>query len=135
MIDFSTKEKIKLSYLKDNFDCPVMLNHNGDKIECDFMGLKFDFTGNAFRQVNDEIAEKIYSEVLEEVKGKNIINAFSGAGVMSGLLAKSAGKVYGIELNGFAHQSAENLKQINSIDNLENICGYHKTCTKELFLM
>ncbi len=122
LIDFVTKEKVDKTLFCD-FDFPVVLNHDG-QTSTQFMKLKYDFKGDSFRQVNDTVAEKLYSEVLANVNGKTVINAYSGAGVLSGLLAQKAKKVYGIELNKYAHASAESLKIQNNISNLTNICGY-----------
>lgn len=124
VLDFTTKEGVGLSELKKVFSCKVMINHKGDSVLTEQFGLKYEFVGDTFRQVNDSIADKLYSDVLGAVSGKVVLNAYSGAGVLSGLLAKKAEKVYGIELNKNAHNSAETLKFINGIENLVNICGY-----------
>lgn len=122
MIDLVTKAKVDKSILS-SLDFPAVLNHNG-QVSTEFMNLKYDFKGDSFRQVNDEIAEKLYDEVIKNVKGKMVVNAYSGAGILSGLLSKSAKKVYGLELNKNAHASAESLKEKNMLANLQNICGY-----------
>ncbi len=124
MLDFITKEKASLGELKQYFDCKVMINHEGDSILTNQNGLGFEFGGDAFRQVNDMVAESLYEEVLEKTEGRVVLNAYSGAGVLSGLLAKKAKKVYGIELSKSAHYAAESLKALNHLDNLENICGF-----------
>jgi len=122
-VDFLTQNKKTSKKQFENFDLPHMINHNGE-IDTEFMGLKFKFKGDAFRQINDDIAEKLYIKVLSTLENKIVLNAYSGAGVLSGLIAKKAKHVYGIELNQNAHLSAESLKKINNIANLTNICGY-----------
>ena len=124
LLDFLTSQNAELGELKNFFSCRVMLNHRGENIITESLGLRYEFSGDSFRQVNDYIAEKIYNEVLEKVDGKVVLNAFSGAGVLSAMIAKKAQRVYGIELNQNAHNCAESLKFINNIDNLTNICGY-----------
>jgi len=123
LVDFLSKEKISDMKDFDSFE-HVFVNHNGKAVENEEFGLKYFFVGDMFRQINDDVACQLYEEVQRIAKGKNIINAFSGAGVLSGVLAKKANKVFGIELNKSATQSAEKLKQANGISNLTNICGY-----------
>lgn len=140
VVDFVTYEKVDKKILQQNFDFDFMLNHKGQTFRTKFMGLEYDFSGDAFRQVNDEIAEKLYSEVLSNLKGKRVANCYSGTGVLSGLLSKEAEHVYGIELNNCAHNGAESLKEINKIQNLTNICGYvekelHKIANKVDFVV
>lgn len=123
LVDFISKEKVQLTKLEKEFE-DVLLCHKGEGLWGEEFGLRYKFVGDMFRQVNDEVAKRLYYEVLEEAKGKNIINAFSGAGLLSGVLAQKAEKVHGIELNENAHKSAEELKKNNDINNLANICGY-----------
>lgn len=119
--DFLTKDNVsRQDFPFDN----LMINHKGDVIQYTCNGIDCFFEGDAFRQVNDEIASKIYDEVVNEVQGQIVANAYSGAGLLSSLLTKKAQKVYGIELNKNAHKSAEKLKKHNNLYNLENICGY-----------
>lgn len=81
------------------------------------------FLPNAFHQVNNEIGEKLYSEVLSNILGNKVINAYSGAGVLSGIIAKNGKTVYGIELGIAEHESAERLKEENKLGKLFNIKG------------
>ena len=92
-------------------------------------GLNYPVSIGSFEQVNPSVAEKIYKHVCAEISGKVVVNAYSGAGLLSGILAKSAKKVIGIELDKNAHQNAEELKGRNKIANLTNICG---DCAAEL---
>lgn len=100
--------------------------------EFEYCGLKCTANPVSFFQVNDEIATKLYQYVLNEVDGDFVVNAYSGAGVLSALLAKKAKNVFGIEIEQKAHLDAEKLKQTNKIFNLKNICG---DCTKHLPLV
>ncbi len=87
------------------------------------------FLPNAFHQVNNKVSEELYREVLSSVVGDIVINAYSGAGVLSGIIAKSGKTVYGIELGASEHQSAEKLKEENKLNKLFNIKG---DCAKVL---
>lgn len=75
----------------------------------------------AFSQVNDEIAEKLYSAILEKVGGKRVINAYSGQGLLTSKIAEKAKFVYGIELQKSAHEKANQI--CSKQKNVRNICG------------
>ena len=92
-------------------------------------GLVYSISIGSFEQVNPPIAEKIYEKVAAEVDGNIVVNAYSGAGLLSGILANRSKRVFGIEIDKNAHANAEGLKQKNKITNLENICG---DCSEEL---
>lgn len=85
--------------------------------------IKFEISLNSFMQVNTPIANAIYTQAQNLISGKMIVNAFSGAGLLSAYLAQTAKKVYGIEIVESSHINAENLKINNHIDNLTNILG------------
>ena len=121
-VDFITDSKDSFTP-PQNF-CNILLNHKGQTVPYRACGLNLEFNGDQFRQVNNEIAKALYDKVKTEVKNEKIINAYSGAGLLSALLAQKADQVYGIELNKSAHLSAEKLKLKNNITNLANICGY-----------
>ena len=66
----------------------------------------------------------IYSKIIETIgEQKNIIDAYSGAGLLSSILAKHCEKVYGVEIIKEATENANNLKIKNNLYNLENING------------
>ncbi|MCQ2556179.1 MAG: 23S rRNA (uracil-5-)-methyltransferase RumA, partial [Clostridia bacterium] len=52
-----------------------------------------------------------------------VVNGFSGAGLLSGMIAQGAKQVYGIEIEEKAHLNAEKLKKENNLTNLTNLCG------------
>lgn len=95
----------------------------GEEIELLENDLKYTFKIDAFRQVNDSVAEKMYQKVCDAVSGGVVLNAYSGAGLLSGLLCQKAIAVYGVELGKGENLSAESLKQKNNLDNLTNING------------
>lgn len=92
-------------------------------IEKEICGIRYCHEPMAFCQINDDIATKLYYYVNSEVSGNIVLNAYSGAGLLSVILAKSAKNVYGIELNKSAHLVAEKLKEDYHTNNLTNICG------------
>ena len=87
-------------------------------------GVKYNIDNASFLQVNDYIKNKIYDAVLSNIqKNDVVIDAYSGAGLLSAMLAKKCKYVYGIEIVEPAVQCAEKLKIDNNINNLLNICG------------
>lgn len=91
--------------------------------------IKLKITNASFYQVNDYIKDKIYEDVKNAVKDDVVIDAFSGAGLLTAKLSTKAKKVYGIEIVEDAVKSANQLMKDNNINNVQNICG---DCTKEL---
>ncbi len=86
-------------------------------------GLKCSFSPNSFHQVNKFIGNELYKFVVDNVKGKSVINCYSGAGVLSGILAKKGKYVKGIELGINEHNDAEKLKEENDLFFLSNFQG------------
>lgn len=88
------------------------------------LGIDFSISPNSFYQVNDEIMRKIYQKAASEFgKDDVVIDAYSGAGLLSALLSKKVKKVIGIEIVKEATADANKVKQANHISNLENING------------
>ena len=89
-------------------------------------GFKTTIHPAGFFQVNDYIREKIYSLVVKTVEERApdcVIDAYSGAGIMTAMLSKHCKSVTGIEINEQASQSALNLIKDNGICNMTAICG------------
>ena len=81
-------------------------------------------------QVNSYIKNVIYQKIIDTVgEQKNIIDAYSGAGLLSSILAKNAGNVIGVEIIQNATENANKLKSVNNLHNLTNING---DCAKEI---
>ncbi len=92
-------------------------------LEASEFGLNCKYSPQSFHQVNGNVCQKMYSEVLGYVRGKTL-NCYSGNGVLSGIIAKGINdKVVGIEIGKAEHQEAERLKEENKLYNLVNING------------
>ena len=79
-----------------------------------------------FFQVNDFIRKQMYEKVahvLQNLSTDIIIDAYSGAGILTSFFSSYAKKVYGIEINKQAHDSAVMLAKNNDIQNMFPICG------------
>lgn len=92
-------------------------------INFEIMGIMASVSPLSFFQVNIDVMTKIYAYVNSLVSGETVVDAYSGAGLMSAILSKSAKKVYGIEIVEDATKDADRLKELNGIKNLENING------------
>ena len=96
---------------------------------CDF-GVNYEINNRSFLQVNSYIKNVIYQKIIDTVgEQKNIIDAYSGAGLLSSILAKNAGNVIGVEIIQNATENANKLKSVNNLHNLTNING---DCAKEI---
>lgn len=96
----------------------------GDKLKISEYGLSYGIDNYSFMQVNDEIKHKLYHEVLSNISTEeNVIDAYSGAGVLSAIIAQRCKNVYGIEIVKSAVESANRLASVHNITNLHNICG------------
>lgn len=98
--------------------------HGIENITTDLLGISVEISPMSFFQVNIDVMKKIYNKVLEQVKTDEVVvDAYSGAGLLSALISKRAKKVYGIEIVSEATKNANSLKENNKIDNLSNING------------
>ena len=78
-------------------------------------------------QVNENVRTKLYKDALKTVCKEGdevVIDAYSGGGLLTAMLAKKAKRVYGIELEPEASRCADMLKARNGLVNMTNICGY-----------
>lgn len=128
---------LKILFLEGNFGLYLNFNKSRDFILSNkfkhIYGLKFleDVENKinyfvhpySFMQVNDFIRNKIYSFVLSQIENKDVIEGYSGAGLLSAIISTKAKRVIGVEINKEATLSADKLKEFNKIINLENING------------
>ena len=102
------------------------LVYGSGKISLNEFNVSYQIGAESFYQVNTLVKKEIYQDVINSItkSGDNVvIDAFSGAGVMTAMLAKECKKCYGVEIIKEACQTAEKLAKDNGIDNMEVICG------------
>ena len=93
-------------------------------IEIEEYGIKYNINNASFMQVNDYIKHAIYDSVLSEIKEDDIVvDAYSGAGLLTAIISKKCKYSYGIEIIKPAVDVANSLKMCNNIPNMNNICG------------
>ncbi|MEG1581726.1 MAG: 23S rRNA (uracil(1939)-C(5))-methyltransferase RlmD [Clostridia bacterium] len=88
------------------------------------LSIKQRISSASFMQVNDEVRDVLYSSVASETANADVvIDAYSGAGMLSAIISLSAHEVYGIEIVKEATNNANEICSLNNIKNLTNICG------------
>ncbi|MDE6758738.1 MAG: 23S rRNA (uracil(1939)-C(5))-methyltransferase RlmD [Clostridia bacterium] len=114
----------------------------GDKTVClygensitgEALGVRFGVSVLSFMQINDKVRDMIYTRVgkiIEENDISNVIDAYSGIGIMSNIFAKYAKNVYAIEIVEDAVKDGIALAKANgNADKIKFICG---DCAREL---
>ncbi len=93
----------------------------------EFNGIKYPVFPESFMQVNDSVKSKLYNGVLKLLdlnENTVVIDAYSGAGVMTATFAKVAKKAIGIEIVPEAVKAANELKKLNGLSGkMQNICA------------
>ncbi len=98
-----------------------------DELDGEMLGIKFKTGVLSFMQVNTSMCEKLYGKVVSLI-GQNdkatVIDAYSGAGLMTALLCKNAKKAIGIEVVPEAVEKANQLDIENGLqDRITNYLG------------
>lgn len=96
-------------------------------------GIKFTAGANTFLQVNDGVRKKLYDKALSEADGGVAVNLYSGAGMLTAMLAKVCEAAYGVEINSEASRCADELKRENNLTNMYNILGAAEEKIAEVF--
>ena len=102
------------------------LVYGNGKFEAEEQGIRYEAGPVTFLQVNENVRTKLYKDALKTVTGDGdevVIDAYSGGGLLTAMIAKKAKRVYGIELEKEASKCADALKAKNSLQNMTNICG------------
>ncbi len=86
----------------------------------EMFGIKYKIGVQSFMQVNDSVCSKLYSTVRTLINADEntvVFDAYSGAGLMTAILAKNAKKAVGVEIVPEAVACANDLAKINNLDN------------------
>lgn len=98
-----------------------------DRLQAETLGVKYYVSPLSFMQVNDKVRDMIYSRVGEIIESSgidNVVDAYSGIGIMSNIFARFAKKVYAVEIVPEAIEDAKKLAVLNgNADKIVNICG------------
>ncbi len=93
----------------------------------EMLGIKYKIGVQSFMQINNSVCNKLYSNVKSFVNANEntvVIDAYSGAGLMTAILAQNAKKAIGVEIIAEAVECANDLAKINKLDHkITNYCG------------
>ncbi len=101
--------------------------YGAEKITSSDMGVKFEIGPESFMQVNDLVRRKIYHDAVKAAAltpETTVIDAYSGAGLLTAIFAGRAKKAIGIEIVKEAVGCANDLKRLNGLEGrMENVCA------------
>lgn len=139
--EFSHKKelinRLNENFAKVNLFQNINAKYNGEVMSSDFvlllgekvqksydLSVRYEVSPYSFLQVNRDIQNLVYQNILDNIdKNAVVVDAFSGAGLLTAILSKKSEKVYGIEINKDATKNANELIKQNNITNVENING------------
>lgn len=88
------------------------------------LGITYPVFPLSFLQVNNNIKTIIYNKILSLISPKSVvIDAYSGAGLLSSIVSKKAKEVFAIEIEKDATMACEHIIEYNKINNLVAING------------
>lgn len=108
------------------FGKEFQLVHGIGFFEAEEQGIRYEAGPVTFLQVNENVRTKLYKDALKTVSADGdevVVDAYSGGGLLTAMIAKKVKRVYGIELEEEASRCADSLKEKNGLDNMHNICG------------
>ncbi len=95
-------------------------------IEDTLCGLNFRLSPRSFYQVNHHQAQRLYEAAIRQAgitKEDLVLDLYCGVGTITLAMARSAGRVIGVEVVEAAVQDARDNARRNGIDNAEFFCG------------
>lgn len=102
----------------------------------DELGIKTEVNPYSFLQLNEEIRDKIYLQIAEEINAKDnpvVIDAYAGIGILGAVLAKRGARVYNIEIVPEATQDGDKLAKNNCLE--KSIININGDAAKKLPLL
>lgn len=104
-----------------------ILIYGAPEYTADMLGIRYRIGVQSFMQVNNSVCSKLYSAVRDLAFADEdtvVIDAYSGAGLMTAMLAKGAKKAIGIEIVPEAVKCANELAKLNGLeDKISNYLG------------
>ena len=100
--------------------------HGPGYIEDTLCGLTFRLSPRSFYQVNHHQAQRLYEAAISQAeitKDDLVLDLYCGVGTITLAMAKSAGKVIGVEVIPQAVEDAKDNAKRNGIENAEFFCG------------
>lgn len=97
-----------------------------DVLTDELCGLTFRLSVPSFYQVNREMAEVLYAKAVEFAGltgGETVLDLYCGAGTITQVMARHAGRVIGAEIVPEAIEDAKANAERNGVENVEFFCG------------
>lgn len=117
-------------------DLDIVCFHGNDHIMEEMEGIRFKIGPKSFYQTNSQQAYELYKVTREfaSLSGKELVyDLYTGTGTIANFIAKSCGKVVGIEYVPEAIEDAKVNSSINGIANTHFIAGDMKDVLTESF--
>ena len=99
-------------------------------------GLEFEISPLSFYQVNPKQAQRLYEQAITYAGltgSETVWDLYCGIGTISLAMAKTAGKVYGVEIIPDAIEDAKRNAKRNGLDNAEFFCGKAEEVLPEFY--
>lgn len=122
-------ENVGLSIIVGNCDNEILAGkyfplYGKNEIDINEFGINYSIDIMSFSQINNEVKKCLYLKILSSIDDENfVIDAFSGAGLLTAIVSSKCKSVVGIEINKFASNMASKILSKNNISNVNNICG------------
>ena len=97
-----------------------------DVLTDELCGLTFRLSVPSFYQVNREMAEVLYAKAVEFAGltgGETVLDLYCGAGTITQVMARHAGRAIGAEIVPEAIEDAKANAKRNGVENVEFFCG------------
>ena len=127
--NFSLYQNVNNKMTNVIFGDVFILHYGAPDYTAEMLGLKYKIGVQSFMQVNNSVCSKLYSTVRELVDADEntvVIDAYSGAGLMTALLAKNAKKAIGVEIIPEAVSCANELALMNGLN--EKVINFQGKC-------
>jgi 23S rRNA (uracil1939-C5)-methyltransferase len=124
--EFSLYLNINVKDTNVIFGEEFILVHGMGFFDAEEQGIRYEAGPVTFLQVNENVRGKLYSAAKAAVAQEGdevVVDAYSGGGLLTAMLAKVCKRVYGIEIEEEAVRCADSLKAKNGLENMTNICG------------
>ncbi|MBQ7339689.1 MAG: 23S rRNA (uracil(1939)-C(5))-methyltransferase RlmD [Clostridia bacterium] len=125
--DFSLYQNVNSAVTNVIYGKEFILHYGKGEYQAEMFSVKYKIGVQSFMQVNTSVCHKLYSAVREGLNLNEktiVIDAYSGAGLMTALLAQRAKKAIGVEIIKEAVDIANKLATDNGLkDKIINYCG------------
>jgi len=111
----------------------VLLHGTGAIVER-LLGLEFEVVGNAFLQTNSAQAEHLYQAALDAARlagGETVLDLYCGAGTLTLMFARAAGRAVGVESVPDAVERAHRNAVRNGFGETRFVCGEARQVLRE----